>query len=208
MVKYIFIIGMGLFFNACTTSFNGTGFLASYEGLSAVPSSKMHYFYKTPDVNLSGYTKILIPDIQVIPSSKTLQAYDHKLYRTVSAYTTASYRKILMKNSANYTVVDVAQKETLVMSMAISLVVFPQGAKDLDKLSMLSFKLDEHSEEAFSASKARLMIEVKTTDAMNNKLLARSVHVMVDHKIHAEKKLRFTDIQTAIDAWLAQTIRS
>jgi len=207
MFKYTYLLVTLLFFSACSTSFSGTGFLASYKNLSTVSSNKMHYFYKSPDANLSQYSKILIPEIKVLPMSKVLNAYDHKLYKTVSAYTTASYQKMLMKNSANYKLVDVAQKETMVMNIGLSMVEVPEGVRVLEELSSLPFQVNEESKKAYADSKVRLMIEVKTTDAMSGKLLARSVHVMVDEKIQAESMLKFRDIQGSLDAWLAQTLR-
>ena len=205
MFKYIYLLAIVVFLGAC--SFKGTGFLTSYKGLKPLYTDTMHYFYKSPDVNLSQYRKIFIPDIKILALTKDQGPSDYELYNTISAYTTASYKKMLMKKSANYELVGVAQKHTMVMQIALSMVKVNEQTKTLDQLETLPFKVQKKSQDAYSKAEARLMIEVKTTDAMSGKILARSVHVMVDEKVQSRQKIKFSDIQRALDAWLTQTLR-
>lgn len=195
-------------FSACVSKNNVTGFLESYEGLKPVSSTKkIHLFSKDTDSNLSAYTKILIPDIKVLPNSREQSPYDLNLYTQISAYASASYRKIIMKNSANYELVDVPQKGTMVMHIALSMVQVKDENTTFEGLKLLAFKKDHSSHTVYEQANGRLLIEVKTTDAFSNKVLARSLHVMTNNKVSAlGDKLRFKDLQAALDAWLAQSI--
>jgi hypothetical protein len=207
MLRIYFFVLLVFVLGACVSKQTTTGFLESYDDLKPVSSAKRLHFFNA-DANLSAYTKILIPEIKVLSNSREQTPYDRSLYAKISAYTTASYRKIIMKNSANYEVVDVPQKGAMVMNIALSMVQITDVDTTLEDLKPLAFKKDYSTDNAYLQGKARLLIEVKTTDALSSRVLARSLHVLIDEKVSAtEEKLRFKDIQASLDAWLAQSIQ-
>ena len=120
---------------------SSTGFLHSYNGLKPVSSDKTHLFSKNKDVNLSSYTKLFIPDVKVIALSEDIRPYDRELFTQISAYSTASYKKLISKKSSNYELVDVAQKGTLILEVALSMV---EGST-VSKAQPLAFKNSSQS---------------------------------------------------------------
>lgn len=119
-----------------------------------------------------------------------------KLNNQMSAYTTAVYRKLIMKHSSNYQLVDVGQKETLVMNIFISLVKVLPEEEGLGGITSIPFT-------AIQTDGIYLLIEVRTTDAMSGKVLARSMQVIDDEEIVPKADaLEFADLQKALDSWL------
>lgn len=194
--------------SAAKTYQNRTGFLSSYEGIEQVSSRESLYFEQMPDSNLSAYDKIVIPDIQVISNTPESTSYENRLYSLVSAYTTAAYRKNIINNSANYQVVDVAQQGAIVMQIAISMIEVHPDDKSWDSLSALGFSLNAGTYTAYLEGDARILVEARITDAMTQKLLARSVHAIVDEQVilHDTDRLQFKDVQSALDKWLSGSI--
>lgn len=209
MKKIYLVSGLvcSLLLTACSTSRayqNRTGFLNSYDGIVKVDSNDSLYFEQMTDSNLSAYNKILIPDIKVISSTLAPTPYENRLYSLISAYATAAYRKNIIKSSSNYEVVDVAQKGAIIMEIAISMIEIHPDDKEWDNLSTLEFSLNASTYAAYLEGDARMLIEARITDAMTQRLLARSVHAIVDEKIvlHDPDRLQFNDVQAALDRWL------
>jgi uncharacterized protein DUF3313 len=133
---------------------------------------------------------------------------DNRLYAQVSAYSTAAYTKNIIKNSANYKVVDVAQKGAMVMQIALSMVeVHPEDA-NWDQLSALPFTLDASTYTVYNEGNARLLIEARISDAMSGRLLARSMRIVMEEEIrtHGGAYLEFKDLQAALDTWLYEAV--
>ena len=212
-MKFLHIISLLfslLFFTACSANFKyelRTGFLDSYDGLEKVSTDKVHFFQTMDDANLSAYDKIYIPDIKVFSNTQETSPTDNKLYTLISEYTSAAYRKNIMKSSANYSMVDVAQEGTIIMQIAISAVeVYPHN-EEWDNLSAIAFTLNESTQKQYKKGNVRLLIEARITDAMNEKLLAHSMRVIMDEEIHSNKKyLSFSNIQASLDKWLYKAI--
>lgn len=200
-----------IFFTACSTAKtyqNRTGFLTSYESMMKVPGSNSLYFETMADSNLSAYEKILIPDIIVLSNTPTSTPSENSLYTLVTAYTSAAYRKNIIMSSSNYDVVDVAQKDAIVMQIALSMIEVHPEDKHWDKLSALPFSLNASTYAAYQEGNVRLLVEVKITDAMDGRVLARSILAVEDEKIilHDPGRLQFKDIQAALDKWLNESV--
>jgi len=187
---------------------NRTGFLHSYENLENEQIQSFFFFEIMPDANLSVYTKILIPDIKVIAGTQSSTAKENELYIQTSAYATAAYRKNIIKNSANYTVVDVAQKDTIIMQIALSMVEVHPDDSSWDNLTSLPFSLTSNSYTSYAEGNVRLLVEAKISDAMDNRLLAHSMRIIMDEEIslHDGNKLQFIDFQKALDTWLNKAL--
>lgn len=185
-----------------------TGFFNSYSGLEESKQTDSFLFEQMKDVNLSAYNKILIPDIKVLSNTLFSTPSENRLHIQASAYTSAAYRKNIIKNSSNYEVVDVPQKETMVIEISISMIEVHPEDKEWDGLSALAFSLNPSTYAAYEEGNVRLMIEAKITDAMSEKLLARSIHVIKDKevKLHTAYKLQFKDFQDALDSWLNEAL--
>ncbi len=173
-----------------------TGVLGLYDSLSPVSKGRLHFFKQSDDVNLSTYSKVLVPPIKVV----SLLPYDSpeqiKLNSQISAYSTAVYRKMIMKHSSNYQLVDVGQKGTLVINIFLSLAEVSPGGRSLEEIRSVSFKVSQ-------SDSVHLLIEVRTTDAMNGKVLARSMQVVENETIVPKSDfLAFKDLQKALDKWL------
>lgn len=206
-MKQIFTLFFtAVIFFGCSSVPKNTGFFKSYEGLREV--SENLYFEKMLDANLSKYNKIYIEDILVLPNTRCSTPQENKLYAQISSYATPAYRKIISKNSSNYKLVDVAQKDTMVMQIAISMVKITSNEDGLYGLRSVDFSINENTKDIYKDEKARLLIEVKTTDAMTGSLLARSVRVVMDQKVVPhDEHFKFKDVQAALDSWLSETIK-
>lgn len=196
-----------LIFTACSTTqtyHNRTGFFKSYEAFTPVAHNSFLFFHKEEDANLSAYDKIFIPEIKVLPHTAKATPADNKLYVQIAAYATPAYTKNIIKNSANYKVVDVAQKNAMIMEIAISMVEVHLEDENWDQLSALPLTLDASTYSAYSEGSARLLIEARISDAMTGRLLARSMRIVMDKKIklHNDAHLQFKDLQAALDTWL------
>jgi len=198
-------------FTACSTTQtyqNRTGFFKSYDALKPVAQSSSLFFHQEEDANLSAYDKLFIPEIKVLGHTEHASPQDNKLYAQVAAYATPAYIKNIIKKSANYKVVDVAQKGAMVMQIAISMVEVHPKDKNWDQLSALPFTLDASTYAAYSEGNARLLIEARISDAMSGRLLARSMRIVMEEKVrlHEEAHLQFKDLQAALDRWLYEAV--
>lgn len=210
-VHLLSLLFLTFIFTACSTTqtyHNRTGFFKSYDELKPVAQSSSLFFYKEEDANLSLYDKIFIPEIQVLAHTVNTNPQDNKLFTQIAAYATAAYTKNIIKNSANYKVVDVAQKGTMVMQIALSMVeVHPEDA-NWDQLSALPFTLDASTYSAYGEGNARLLIEARISDAMSSRLLARSMRIVLEEEVraHNDTHLQFKDLQRALDKWLYEAV--
>ena len=200
-----------LFLTACSVSRthqNRTGFFSSYASVEKEEKADSHFFEQVSDANLSTYNKILIPEVKVLSNTLSSSAYENELYTLVSAYATAAYRKNIMKYSSNYEVVDVPQKDTVIMQIAVSMIEVHPGDTQWDSLSALPFSLNASTYRAYSEGNVRLLVEARISDAMTEELLARSMRVVRDETIvlHASDRLQFKDFQAALDRWLNETV--
>lgn len=198
-------------FTACSTTQtydNRSGFFKSYETFKPVAQNSSLFFHKDADADLGAYDKIIIPEIKVFSHTVQTSPEENKLYTQIAAYSTAAYAKNIIKNSANYKVVDVAQKGAMVIQIAISMVEVHPEDKTWDQLSALPFTLDASTYSAYSEGNARLLIEARISDAMNGRLLARSMRIVMDEKVrlHKDTHLQFKDLQTALDKWLYEAV--
>ena len=197
-VRLVGMVALIIILSACSAKH--TGCFSTYDGLKSISSENMHWVERSND-DLQGYTKLLIPPVKVISSLSSQDTpYDIKRNAEISAYTTSVYRKMIMRRSSNYELVDVAQKDTLVLNICLSIVEVSPDQKSLDDLNSISF--DDIDDEG-----AYLMVEVRTTDAFSNEVLVRSLQVMQDEKIiPTSEVLRFNDLRKSLDTWLSRAI--
>ncbi len=201
-----FLVLATLLLAACSSNIAAkkrTGFFKNYEGLKIV--GEKLYFEQIEGADLSAYNKIYVPDIKVISNATEDSPRDIELYTQISAYTTAAYRKNILKNSSNYILVDVPQAKSVIMEIAISLVELK--ADDKSSLNALAFALNADTKSAFEQGRVRILTEARITDAMNGRLLARSMRVVLEKEISPESEhLRFSDLHEALDRWLNEAI--
>lgn len=207
----LYTLLLSLVFTACSTTqtyHNRTGFFKSYESFKPVAHNSSLFFHKEADANLSAYDKMFIPEIKILPHTLQTTSEDNKLFAQIAAYATSAYTKNIIKNSANYKVVDVAQKGAMVMQIAISVVEVHPEDENWDQLSSLPFTLDASTYAAYTEGNARLLIEARISDAMSGSLLARSMRIVNKEKIrlHEDTHLQFKDLQAALDTWLYEAV--
>lgn len=199
-----------LMLSACSTSVayqHRTGFLKGYESLEKAPRGESHFFEKLGDVNLATYNKMVVPDIKVIANTSETTPQENELFTQISAYTSAAYRKNIMKNSANYTLVDVAQEGAMIMNIAISLVEAHPEDKNWDNLIAFPFNLNASTYTSLLEGNVRVLIEARITDAMSNKVLAHSMRVIMQDEVRLKgEQIEFTDLQASLDRWLNEAI--
>lgn len=189
MKPSILTVLVGLIFLACATPLQHTGFLKHYEGLRAVEGKTGVYFEALED--LGQYEKVYINEVQVISNATQEDAQIYALKTTMATYATAAYRKTITKFADNYTLVDVGQEGTVVISIALSLVQLnDDGTFYSVPMNKQSFK---------DNAQIRLLVESRSEDAMSNKLLARSMRVV---QTPVKSFQQFSDIQAALDSWL------
>ena len=196
--------------SACSTSASyqfRTGFFSEYDKLERVTKDEFRFFEKIGDVDLNSYGKIVVPDIKVLPNVADSTPQENELYTQISAYTSAAYRKNIIKNSSNYTLVDVPQQGALIMQIAISLVEVHPEDKSWDNLIAFPFSLNASTYTSFQEGNVRVLIEARITDAMSSEVLARSMRVMMEEEVrlHADN-IEFKDVQASLDRWLREAM--
>lgn len=186
---------------------NRSGFLGSYAFSAQADSDKTYYFETLKGADLSAYKKILVPDVEVIPNTTSQSSQENILYEQISSYASAAYRQNIIKNSSNYTLVDVAQVDTMIIQIAVSVVEVHPDDKAWDNLSALAFSLSPQNFMRYQEGDARLLVEARITDAISGKVLARSMRIVMEEKIslHGEQ-LEFQDFQAALDRWLDEAM--
>ncbi len=200
---FLCLLVLSAFYACAPLSSSNTGFLDRYDGLEPVASNRFHLFSNDAQMDLSSYNKLLIPEIEVLPLHDHPSAYDRELYTQISAYATASYRKMIKRFSSNYQLVDVPQKETLVMYIALSLVSLQET-----EIEPIAFSKNRQNQALFDTGKVALLVEVKTKDAFSNKTMTRSVQVIDTTPIVSlQERIRFNDLQHSLDAWLERVIK-
>lgn len=156
--------------------------------------------------DLSRYEKILLPDITVLPNTKTHSAGERVLHAQIASYATAAYRHNIAKSSANYNLVDVPQADAIILQIAISMVEVHPEDKAWDDRSALAFSLSPQTLEIYQKGEARILIEARISDAISGKLLANSAHVVMEEvRLHG-KQLQFHDLQAGLDKWLNEAV--
>jgi uncharacterized protein YceK len=185
---------------------NRTGFLSS-SAAERADTKETRWFKTMEGVDLSRYEKILVPEIRVLPNTKTHTAREYVLYAQISSYATAAYRQNIMQNSANYTLVDVPQADAILLQIAISMVEVHPDDKDWDDMSALAFSLNPQTYTAYQEGDARLLIEARISDAVSGKLLAQSARIVMEEEVrlHAEQ-LQFQDLQAGLNRWLNEAV--
>ncbi len=207
-MKYPLLTGVSVLLLLCACSTTSgiksrTGFLKEYTGLKQVDKHGYHYFQNLDNADLSLYDKIFIPEIKVIANTEKPTPKQCRLYKQIAAYTTAAYRKNIMKRSANYTLVDVAQKGTLLMQIAVSAVEVHLDDDEWDNLRALPLALNDMTRKRYQEGTVRLLIEARISDAMSNKPLARSMRVIMEEEVHTSADdLEFKQLQASLDRWL------
>lgn len=186
---------------------NRSGFLGSYEFSAQADSDKTYYFETLEGADLSAYEKILVPEIKVISNTKKQSSQENVLNEQISSYASAAYRQNIIKNSSNYTLVDVAQVDTMIIQIALSMVEVHPDDKNWDKLSALALSLNPQTFMSYQEGDARLLVEARISDAISGKVLARSMRIVMEEKValHAEQ-LQFQDLQPALDRWLNEAM--
>lgn len=186
---------------------NRSGFLGSYKFSAQVDSDKTYYFETLEGADLSAYGKIFVPEIKVIPNTKKQSSQENILNEQISSYASAAYRQNIIKNSANYTLVDVAQVNTMIIEIALSMVEVHPDDKTWDKMSALALSLNPQTFMSYQEGDARLLVEARISDAISGKVLARSMRIVMEDKVslHGEQ-LQFQDLQPALDRWLNEAM--
>ncbi len=210
IIKPFIAVALSALISGCATQQphqNRSGFLGSYEFSAQAVSDKTYYFETLEGADLSAYEKILVPEIKVIPNTKSQSAQENVLYDQISSYATAAYRQNIIKNSANYTLVDVAQVDTLIIQIAVSMVEVHPDDKEWDNLSALALSLNPQTFMRYQEGDARLLVEARISDAISGKVLARSMRIVMEEKISLhEDQLQFQDVQAALDRWLNEAV--
>ncbi|MBE0499106.1 MAG: DUF3313 family protein [Campylobacterales bacterium] len=186
---------------------NRSGFLGSYAFSAQAVSDRTYYFETLEGADLSAYEKILVPDIKVLPNTKRQSSQENILYEQISSYASAAYRQNIIKNSSNYTLVDVAQVDTMIIEIALSMVEVHDDDKEWDNLSALALSLNPQTFMRYQEGDARLLVEARISDAISGKVLARSMRIVMEEKVslHSDK-LQFQDLQPALDRWLNEAM--
>jgi len=191
-MKKIISIALLLLLSACSTL--QTGFFSSYEGMKKLDEN--FYFSKVDDANLSAYDKVFIPEVKLMTNRGKLTPAQHQLNIELKAYATRGYRRTINQKK----LVNVGQKNTLVIQIALSLAHIDKTKKGLDAVEFLPLSADDTSKEL------HLVIEVQSVDIMTSKVLSRSVRIIMNEDVNV-KELSFKDVQPSLDAWLKDVVK-
>ncbi len=191
-MKIFISIVLVLFFSACAT--NEKGFFNAYEGLKKIDNN--FYFEQIDEANLSAYDKVFVPEVKLMVNQGEIEPAAHQLNIEIKAYATKGYRKKI----SHYKRVDIRQKGTIELRIALSLASLEKNKKGLNALNFRPISSSETEEKLY------LVVEIEAVDVMTSKRLSRCVRIITDKNIDTSN-LSFKEIQASLDSWLSTTIR-
>ncbi len=191
-MKILISIVLLLLFSACATK--ERGLFNSYIGLKKI--DKNFYFEQTNEANLSAYDKVFVPEVKLMINQGELKPAQHQLNMEIKAYATQKYRKKI----SHYKRVDIRQKGTIELRIALSLASLEKNKKGLNALNFRPISPSETEEKLY------LVVETEAIDVMTLKRLSRCVRIVSDKSIDTSN-LSFKEIQPSLDSWLSTTIR-
>lgn len=184
-----------------------SGFLGNYEDIADHEQFTGTRVAITPGIDFTQYDNIYIAPIKVIsPIPEDEQSDQQKqLYTDIATYLTAGYKEAI-QTVTRYTVVDSPDHpKTLLFEGAISAVEV--HGEDITPMEMMPMMLIFYPiTRAVSDANVRILGEGRLTDTTTGTVVIRMVRLSKGAKMTKdEDQLVFTDVQTALDDWLADT---
>ncbi len=177
-----------------------TGFFQDYNSIE----TKGHLSYSDGKNELDKYKNILVAPVVVISKIKEEEQTNaqKRLYKDISQYLTAEYKKEISK-SGKYNIVDKIAADTLKLETAISAVEVHMDDEKWNQFSPVALGLNVVSFNIYMDEDVRILGEKRLVDTNSGDVISRSMHIQKDQKIILSgDNLEFKDIKPALDSWI------
>lgn len=185
-----------------------TGFLSDYETLISQSPSQDLLLHLYTDEDLSGYNRLLIKNVSVIPSIPlSEQTQEQKeLYIRMSDYVKDGLNRAIMEDPM-FILANEESSSTLELEVAISAVEVHFSDLKWNQFSPTALGLNVVSYGVYLDDAVRILVESRISKGKI--LMAQSMQIIQDTPIRIESdKLSFNDLKPALDLWLKESTKN
>lgn len=197
-------VALGLLLSGCASNKSLTshqsGFLNDYSSLKQSPDDPAALLYIAQDVDFSTYDNVMVTPVRIIANNEQIKA-NKGLLKEMSEYLTQKVRTGIRKNP-NFNLVTKPQANTAKIEFALTAVTVSHNDRQVYQYIPVAFVITEAARASGKSDKnARVVVELKVTDANNAKVLGRAVTSQKGEQvaIHKEKKLTLDLLKPALD---------
>lgn len=191
-----------------STASKNSGFFSDYRELKSDDGFSASKSFKEYDV--SKYKTVLISPLKVISAVPKEQQSDlqRELYEKISQYVTNGYKREI-QNTTELRLIDVEEKDTLVLESAISAVEVHFDDNSWNQFTPIAMDVTVTSYNSYADGNVRILGEKRIIESSTKETLFESMEIIKDKKIIAESEvLKFEDIKPALDEWIELTVKS
>lgn len=198
-------VALGLLIGGCTSNKNLTsqrsGFLADYSSLKPSPYQPSALLYVTSDINTSYYENVIVEPVKIIANNEQIKA-NAGLLKEMSEYLTQKVRNALNKNP-NFKLVTKPREKTFRLEFALTSVTVSYEDRRFYQYIPVALVITEAARASGASQKdARVLMELRITDANTGKVLARVVDSQAGKRITLkEEDLTLKHLKPALDNW-------
>lgn len=155
-------------------------------------------------VDMSKYKTVFVSPVEVIPAIPQEQQtlLQKKLYKEISDYLTAGYKKEIQK-SEKYMLVETKSSNTIKLESAVSTVEVHFDDDKWNQFSPIAMDITVTSYNSYADGNVRILGEERISDSVTQEVLFESMDIIKDEKIILNgDTLEFQNIKPALDKWI------
>lgn len=185
-----------IFMSGCfsrTVQPKNSGFFKNYKELEI-----------TKKIDAYKYDEIMVtPAVVISTIAEQKQTQEQKkLYKEISDYVTAGYKKILNSNNM-YKLVEKVSDHTMRFESAVSAVEVHFNDEKWNNNTPVALGVDVVSFNSYMDESVRILGEGRLVDSWSGEVLGRTMEIQKDNIITLKgDSLEFADVKEALDRWL------
>lgn len=178
-----------------------SGFLDDYESLKPSPYEKGALMYISPGAKVASYKNVIIEPVRIIVNNEEIKT-DTGLLKEMSEYLTNRARKAIEIND-KFKLVDQVEENTLRVEIALTAVIVSHDDIQVYQFIPVALVLTGASRATGVVNeKARVLAEMKVTDATTNESLIRVIDLQKGKRIDIRgQEVTFELVQPVLDTW-------
>ncbi|PHS42292.1 MAG: hypothetical protein COB07_00700 [Sulfurovum sp.] len=197
-------VTLSLFMGGCASNKSLTsqqsGFLNEYSSLKQSPYDPTTLLYIAQDADFASYDNVMVEPVKIIANNEQIKA-NKGLLKEMSEYMTQKVRNSIRQNP-NFKLVTKPQANTAKVEFALTAVTVSHDDREVYQYIPVAFVITEAARASGASDKnARIVVEVRITDANSAKVLGRAVSSQKGEQvaIDQEKKLTLDLLKPALD---------
>jgi len=202
--KILATAALGLLLSGCANNKSLTshqsGFLNDYSSLKQSPYDPAARLYIAQGVDFSSYANVMVEPVKIIANNEQIKA-NKGLLKEMSEYLTQKVRTSIRQNP-NFKLVTNPQPDTAKIEFALTAVTVDYSDREVYQYIPVAFVITEASRASGASAKdARVLVELRVTDANSGKVLGRAIgsQKAAQVTVDKEKKLTLNLLKPALD---------